>query len=108
MEPAATTTSTASSGSAASIPAIKENFFQREIADASFRYQSEVEAGQRVIVGVNRYEIEEEQESTSSASIPHSSRSRSSAFRRSAGAPGFGRRRGRVGAVEGGVRSGKT
>ena len=25
------------------IPAIKENFFQREIADASFRYQSEVE-----------------------------------------------------------------
>ena len=42
------------------IPAIKENFFQREIADASFRYQSEVEAGQRVIVGVNRYEAETE------------------------------------------------
>ena len=42
------------------IPAIKENFFQREIADASFRYQSEVEAKQRVIVGVNRYEAEEE------------------------------------------------
>jgi methylmalonyl-CoA mutase N-terminal domain/subunit len=37
------------------IPAIKENFFQREIAEASFRFQSEVEAGQRVIVGVNRY-----------------------------------------------------
>ncbi len=37
------------------IPAIKENFFQREIAEASFRYQAEVEAGQRVIVGVNRY-----------------------------------------------------
>jgi methylmalonyl-CoA mutase N-terminal domain/subunit len=44
------------------IPAIKENFFQREIADASFRYQSEVEAGQRVVVGVNRYELEDEQE----------------------------------------------
>ena len=44
------------------VPAIKENFFQREIADASFRYQSEVEAGQRVIVGVNRYETEDEQE----------------------------------------------
>ncbi len=42
------------------IPAIKENFFQREIADASFRYQSEVEAGQRVVVGVNRYRIEDE------------------------------------------------
>ncbi len=37
------------------IAAIKDNFFQREIAEASFRYQSEVEAGQRVIVGVNRY-----------------------------------------------------
>ncbi|MDQ2983184.1 MAG: methylmalonyl-CoA mutase family protein [Actinomycetota bacterium] len=42
------------------IPAIKDNFFQREIADASFRYQSEVEARQRVIVGVNRYELDDE------------------------------------------------
>jgi methylmalonyl-CoA mutase N-terminal domain/subunit len=42
------------------IPAIEENFFQREIADASFRYQAEVEAKQRVVVGVNRYEAEEE------------------------------------------------
>ncbi|MFO7573111.1 MAG: methylmalonyl-CoA mutase family protein [Gaiellaceae bacterium] len=37
------------------IPAIKENFFQREIAEASYRYQAEVESGKRVIVGVNRY-----------------------------------------------------
>jgi methylmalonyl-CoA mutase N-terminal domain/subunit len=44
------------------IPAIKENFFQREIAEASFRYQAEVEAKQRVIVGVNRYELEGEEE----------------------------------------------
>jgi methylmalonyl-CoA mutase, N-terminal domain len=44
------------------IPAIKENFFQREIAEASFRYQSEVEAGKRVIVGVNRYEEAEDGE----------------------------------------------
>jgi methylmalonyl-CoA mutase N-terminal domain/subunit len=44
------------------IPAIKENFFQREIADASFRYQSELEAKQRVIVGVNRYETADEAE----------------------------------------------
>jgi methylmalonyl-CoA mutase, N-terminal domain len=41
------------------IPAIKENFFQREIADASFRYQAEVEQKQRIVVGVNRYESEE-------------------------------------------------
>jgi methylmalonyl-CoA mutase N-terminal domain/subunit len=38
------------------VAAIKENFFQREIADASFRFQREVEAGERVIVGVNRHE----------------------------------------------------
>jgi methylmalonyl-CoA mutase N-terminal domain/subunit len=43
------------------IPAIEQNFMQREIADASFRYQSEVERGERIIVGVNRYELEEEQ-----------------------------------------------
>jgi methylmalonyl-CoA mutase N-terminal domain/subunit len=44
------------------VPAIKENFFQREIADASFRYQSELEAKQRVIVGVNRYQQADEPE----------------------------------------------
>jgi methylmalonyl-CoA mutase N-terminal domain/subunit len=43
------------------IPAIKENFFQREIAEASFRYQHEVEQKQRIIVGVNRYELQDEQ-----------------------------------------------
>jgi methylmalonyl-CoA mutase len=43
------------------VPAIEENFFQREIAEASYRYQSEVEAKQRIIVGVNRYELEDEQ-----------------------------------------------
>jgi methylmalonyl-CoA mutase N-terminal domain/subunit len=42
------------------VEAIKENFFQREIAEASFRYQTEVEAKQRIIVGVNRYELEDE------------------------------------------------
>jgi methylmalonyl-CoA mutase N-terminal domain/subunit len=44
------------------IPAIKENFFQREIAEASFRFQNEVERGERVIVGVNRYEDPDEKE----------------------------------------------
>jgi methylmalonyl-CoA mutase, N-terminal domain len=44
------------------IPAIKENFFQREIAEASFRFQGEVEDGRRVIVGVNRYVDPEERE----------------------------------------------
>jgi methylmalonyl-CoA mutase N-terminal domain/subunit len=44
------------------IPAIKENFFQREIAEASFRFQNEVERGERVIVGVNRFEEPDEAE----------------------------------------------
>ena len=44
------------------ISAIEENFQQREIADASFRYQAEVEAKQRVVVGVNRYQLEDESE----------------------------------------------
>jgi methylmalonyl-CoA mutase N-terminal domain/subunit len=44
------------------IPAIKENFFQREIAEASFRFQNEIERGERVIVGVNRYEEPDEKE----------------------------------------------
>jgi methylmalonyl-CoA mutase N-terminal domain/subunit len=43
------------------VAAIEENFPQREIAEASFRYQSEVESGQRVVVGVNRYGLEDEQ-----------------------------------------------
>jgi methylmalonyl-CoA mutase N-terminal domain/subunit len=42
------------------IPAIKENFFQREIAEASFRYQAEVESGKRIIVGVNSYVLDDE------------------------------------------------
>jgi methylmalonyl-CoA mutase N-terminal domain/subunit len=43
------------------IAAIKENFFQREIAEASFRFQREVDGGDRVVVGVNRYEEREEE-----------------------------------------------
>ncbi len=42
------------------IPAIEQNFQQREIAEASFRYQSEVERGERIVVGVNRYQQEDE------------------------------------------------
>ncbi len=41
------------------IPAIEKGFFQQEIADAAFRYQLEVDAKRRIIVGVNEY-VEEE------------------------------------------------
>ena len=38
------------------IASIDEGFPQREIADAAFRYQSQLETGERVIVGVNVFE----------------------------------------------------
>ncbi len=42
------------------VEAIKQNFPQQEIADAAFRYQAEVERGERIVVGVNRYVREDE------------------------------------------------
>src|SRR5579864_7506705 len=44
------------------IPAIHAGFFQKEIADASYRYQREIENGERIIVGVNEFIVEEEQQ----------------------------------------------
>jgi methylmalonyl-CoA mutase, N-terminal domain len=38
---------------------IRNGFFQREIAEASYRFQQEVESGDRIIVGVNGYQIDE-------------------------------------------------
>ncbi|GAB4429455.1 MAG: methylmalonyl-CoA mutase family protein [Anaerolineales bacterium] len=37
------------------IPAIEKGFFQSEISDAAYRYQREIDAGVRKIVGVNAY-----------------------------------------------------
>ena len=37
------------------IPAIEAGFFQREIADAAYRYQRELDAKEKVIVGVNDF-----------------------------------------------------
>jgi methylmalonyl-CoA mutase N-terminal domain/subunit len=44
------------------VEAIKQNFPQREIADASFRYQQEVDQKQRVVVGVNEFQVEDDDE----------------------------------------------
>ncbi len=43
------------------IEAIEAGFFQREIADASYRYQRSLETKERIIVGVNAFEKEEDQ-----------------------------------------------
>ena len=41
------------------VPAIKANFFQKEIANASYKYQQEVENRERTIVAVNQFEQRE-------------------------------------------------
>lgn len=43
------------------VNAIESGFFQREIATAAFQYQQEIDRGERVIVGVNKYAIDEGQ-----------------------------------------------
>jgi methylmalonyl-CoA mutase N-terminal domain/subunit len=37
------------------VAAVKQNYPQREIAEASFELQNEIDAGRRIVVGVNRY-----------------------------------------------------
>jgi methylmalonyl-CoA mutase N-terminal domain/subunit len=39
------------------IAAIRNGYFQREIADAAYRYQQEIDGGEREIVGVNAYTV---------------------------------------------------
>jgi len=40
------------------LPAIEKGFFQREIADAAYRYQQEIDQDIRKVVGVNAYQDE--------------------------------------------------
>ena len=44
------------------VAAIEQNMPQREIAEAAYRYQQEVEAEQRIVVGVNRYRTSGDEE----------------------------------------------
>jgi methylmalonyl-CoA mutase N-terminal domain/subunit len=43
------------------LPAIKDGFFQKEIADTAYKYQRQIERGERTVVGVNKYIIKEQQ-----------------------------------------------
>jgi len=40
--------------------AIEKGFMQQEIQDSAYRYQMEVESGRRIVVGVNKFQIEEQ------------------------------------------------
>ncbi len=42
------------------VPAIERGFPQKEIGDAAYRYQQQLERGEKVVVGVNRYVTEKE------------------------------------------------
>ena len=42
------------------IPAIENGFVQKEIQDAAYRYQKEIESNERIIVGVNKFTTDEE------------------------------------------------
>ncbi|HID94417.1 MAG TPA: methylmalonyl-CoA mutase, partial [bacterium (Candidatus Stahlbacteria)] len=44
------------------IPAIEKGFFQREIANAAYRYQKQIEEKEKIIVGVNEFVEEQEPE----------------------------------------------
>lgn len=41
------------------IPAIEKGFFQREIAEAAYKYQKEIDDNKRTIVGVNHFQTDE-------------------------------------------------
>ncbi|MCA0426918.1 MAG: methylmalonyl-CoA mutase family protein [Bacteroidetes bacterium] len=43
-----------------SVEAIEQGFMQREIAEASYRYQTQIESEEKVIVGVNKFTVNEE------------------------------------------------
>ena len=44
------------------VPAIEKGFFQKEIAAAAYKYQQEIDNKDRIVVGVNQYNSEEQVE----------------------------------------------
>jgi len=42
------------------VRAIENGYIQKEIQDAAYKYQQEVESGERVVVGVNRFTVKDE------------------------------------------------
>jgi len=42
------------------VAAIEKGYPQQEIQDAAYRYQKEIESGERIVVGVNKFQIKEQ------------------------------------------------
>ena len=53
------------------VSGINKGYFRRQIAEASYRFSEEMEAGDRVIVGVNAYRDENESRPIEILQIPH-------------------------------------
>jgi len=47
-----------------SVAAIEKGFIQKEIGDSAYRYQREVEKGERIVVGLNKFQAEKEEKPT--------------------------------------------
>jgi methylmalonyl-CoA mutase N-terminal domain/subunit len=43
--------------------AIEKGYIQKEIQDSAYRYQKDIESGERILVGVNKFQTEEEEPS---------------------------------------------
>ena len=43
--------------------AIEQGYIQREIQDSAYQYQREIEKGDRVVVGINRFQVQEDRPS---------------------------------------------
>jgi methylmalonyl-CoA mutase N-terminal domain/subunit len=61
-----------------SVKAIEERYMQAEIEDSAFRYQREIEKGERIIVGVNRYDSDQEDPDMELHTVDESIRERQS------------------------------
>jgi methylmalonyl-CoA mutase N-terminal domain/subunit len=58
------------------VAAVEAGYPQREIADAAYRYQRELEAGERIVVGVNRHVDAAEELRVPVLEVPEGSRAR--------------------------------
>ncbi len=58
-------------GKAGVVHGIHKGYFRRSIAEASYRFSEEMEAGDRIIVGVNQYVEHDEQRQVDILEIPH-------------------------------------
>ena len=47
-----------------SVAAIEKGFIQKEVGDSAYRYQREIEKGERIVVGLNKFQAEKEEKPT--------------------------------------------